>query len=125
RNELRPHFLFNTLNTISGLMRTDIDAADVMIDRLADLLRMTLNTGDTHPLHQELAIVRTYLEIEQTRFGDRLTVQIDAAPDVLDALVPALLLQPLVENAIRHGIAPHARPGLIAVQAACVDTRLT
>ena len=123
--ELRPHFLFNTLNTISGLMRTDMRAADATIDALADLLRMTLNTADTHPLHQELAIARKYLDIEQTRYGDRLAVDDARRPDALDALVPSLLVQPLVENAVRHGVGPYARPGRVVVRASRTGGRLT
>ena len=106
QRQLHPHFLFNTLNTISGLMQQDVNAADRMIDRLGDLLRMTLDTSGVQevPLKQELDSLQKYLDIEQTRFGDRLSVAIDVDPETLDALVPNLLLQPLVENAIRHGI---------------------
>ena len=113
QRQLHPHFLFNTLNTISGLIRTDAEAADVMIDRLGDLLRMTLHTSSTQevPLKDELDVLQKYLEIEKTRFGNRLRVTINIQPETLDAQVPNLLLQPLVENAIRHGIAPNARPG--------------
>jgi two-component system, LytTR family, sensor kinase len=127
QHELHPHFLFNTLNTISGLMRTNIDAADIMIDQLADLLRMTLNTSGTQavPLQHELAMLQKYLQIEQTRFGDRLTIEMQIDADTLGALVPSFLLQPLVENAVRHGVAPHGRPGRIAIRAAHSGGQLT
>lgn len=120
QRQLHPHFLFNTLNTISGLIRTDPDGADVMIDRLGDLLRMTLHKSGIQevPLKEELDVLQKYVEIEQTRFGSRLNVEMHIDPEVLDAQVPSLALQPLVENAIRHGIAPNARPGWIAVHAA-------
>jgi signal transduction histidine kinase len=120
QRQLHPHFLFNTLNTISGLMRTNIDAADQMIDRLGDLLRMTLHSSGTQEvaLKRELDVLQKYLEIEQTRFGHRLRVTMAIDPDTLDAQVPNLLLQPLVENAVRHGIAPHLRPGSIGIHAA-------
>ena len=119
QRQLHPHFLFNTLNTISGLIRTDPDGADQMIDRLGDLLRMTLHKSNIQevPLKEELEVLQKYVEIEQTRFGSRLNVEMQIQPEVLDAQVPSLLLQPLVENAIRHGIAPNARPGWIAVHA--------
>jgi sensor histidine kinase YesM len=126
QRQLHPHFLFNTLNTISGLMRTNIDAADQMIDRLGDLLRMTLHSSGTQEvaLKRELDVLQKYLEIEQTRFGNRLRVTMSIDPETLDALVPNLLLQPLVENAVRHGIAPHLRPGSIRIQAARDTDRL-
>jgi signal transduction histidine kinase len=126
QRQLHPHFLFNTLNTISGLMRINVNAADLMIDRLGDLLRMTLDTSGTQqvPLKQELDVLKKYLEIEQTRFGSRLSVAMHIEFEALDALVPNLLLQPLVENAIRHGVAPHSRPGWIAIHAAREGTRL-
>jgi len=127
QRQLHPHFLFNTLNTISGLIRTDAAAADVMIDRLGDLLRMTLHTSITQevPLKDELDVLQKYLEIEQTRFGSRLRVGMHIHPETLDAQVPNLLLQPLVENAIRHGIAPNARPGWIEIHAERTDAQLT
>ena len=120
QRQLHPHFLFNTLNTISGLMHQDLDAADEMIDRLSDLLRMTLDSSGVQEvrLRQELAVLQTYLDIEQVRYRDRLRVRMDVADDVLDAFVPNFVLQPLVENAIRHGIAPHAKPGRIQIAAA-------
>jgi two-component system, LytTR family, sensor kinase len=126
QRQLHPHFLFNTLNTISGLMRSDVNAADRMIDRLGDLLRMTLSTSNIQevPLREELDMLQKYLDIEQTRFGSRLSVRMTIHPDTLDAHVPNLLLQPLVENAVRHGIAPHSRPGLIVVDASQVAGQL-
>ncbi len=113
--QLNPHFLFNTLNAISSLMHKDIAAADRMITRLADLLRYALDTTDAHevPLGKELAFLERYLEIEKIRFGTRLSVRVDIAPEVQDARVPNLILQPLVENAIKHGIERRARPGVI------------
>jgi LytS/YehU family sensor histidine kinase len=113
--QLKPHFLFNTLNGIASLMHTDVQAADRMLVRLAELLRLTMS----HPgqpltgLREEIAFIEKYLEIERIRFRDRLSVKIDVDPAALDAQVPSLILQPLVENAIRHGIEPHARPGRI------------
>jgi sensor histidine kinase YesM len=119
QRQLHPHFLFNTLNTIAGLIRTDPDGADAMIDRLGDLLRMTLHKSGIQEvsLKEELDVLQKYIEIERTRFGNRLTVDMHVQPETLDARVPSLVLQPLVENAIRHGIAPNARPGWIAVHA--------
>jgi LytS/YehU family sensor histidine kinase len=118
QRQLQPHFLFNTLHTISSLMRSDVEAADVMIDRLSDLLRMSLRSNAQEvSVKQEIEILQSYLAIEQTRFRDRLSVEIDVDPAVLDARVPHLLLQPLVENAVRHGIAPRARPGRVGIRA--------
>ena len=118
--QLNPHFLFNTLHTISALMHSDVEAADRMVARLSDLLRSALDNTDDHEvtLRQELSFLRRYLEIEQTRFQERLTVQMEISPEALDAQVPNLVLQPLVENAIRHGIEPHSKPGLIQLKAA-------
>ncbi len=117
--QLHPHFLFNTLNTISVLMQEDVEAANRMLVRLSELLRLTLRNTDAHEvsLKQELEFLRGYLEIEQTRFQDRLRVVWQVAPDTLDAQVPNLLLQPLVENAIRHGIAPRRSAGTIEIRA--------
>ncbi|HJQ67500.1 MAG TPA: histidine kinase [Blastocatellia bacterium] len=118
--QLHPHFLFNTLNSISALLDEDAEAADEMLARLGDLLRMTLaNSGAQEvTLQEELEFLRCYLEIERVRFQDRLTVQMDIEPQALDALVPNLILQPIVENAIRHGIASRIAPGRIEVRAA-------
>jgi LytS/YehU family sensor histidine kinase len=125
QRQLQPHFLFNTLHTISGLMRSDLEAADLMIDRLSELLRMSLRSqAQEVSVKQEIEILQSYLAIEQTRFRDRLSVSIDVDPEVLDAYVPHLLLQPLAENAVRHGIAPRARPGRIEILARRSQTRL-
>jgi two-component system, LytTR family, sensor kinase len=119
RQQLQPHFLFNTLHAISALMHRDVDAADRTLMRLSDLLRMTLeNLGQQEStLKAELDFVSKYLEIEQTRFADRLVVRFDIEPETLDALVPTLLLQPLVENAIKHGISKKSGPGHIDIRA--------
>jgi signal transduction histidine kinase len=119
QRQLQPHFLFNTLNTISALMHRDVDAADNMIARLSDLLRISLNAVGVQEttLKAELDFLSKYLEIEQTRFRDRLTVVFDVRPDTLDALLPNLILQPLVENCIKHGIGPKATPGRIEIRA--------
>jgi two-component sensor histidine kinase len=114
--QIRPHFLFNALNTISGLVRTDDKAAaTTMLAGLGDLLRILLRSDGAQEVtvRQELDLIERYLQIEQVRFGDRLTVEIDVAPGVDDALVPNLILQPLVENAVRHGIG--ATAGRVAV----------
>jgi LytS/YehU family sensor histidine kinase len=125
QRQLQPHFLFNTLHTISSLMRNDVDAADIMIDRLSGLLRMSLRSNAQEvSVKQEIEILESYVAIEQTRFRDRLSVTIDVDPDVLDARVPHLLLQPLVENAVRHGIAPRARRGRIDIRVFRGDARL-
>jgi LytS/YehU family sensor histidine kinase len=126
QRQLQPHFLFNTLNTISAVMHRDVHAADNMIAKLSDLLRLSLQTLDVQetPLKDELDFLSKYLEIEQTRFRDRLTVVFDVRPDTLDALVPNLILQPLVENSIKHGIAPRPGPGRIDIRARRVDDRL-
>jgi signal transduction histidine kinase len=117
--QLQPHFLFNTLNAISSLMHQDVELADQMLARLAQLLRTTLESAGTQEVafRHELEFVELYLEIEQARFGPRLEVHIDAEPETMDAYVPNLILQPLVENAIRHGIAPRAGTGHIEIRA--------
>ena len=117
--QLHPHFLFNTLNAISALMQKDVELADRMVARLGELLRTTLENAGTQevPLGQELDFIRPYLEIEQARFGSRLIVQMDIEPETLDALVPNLVLQPLVENAILHGVAPFSEVGRIEIRA--------
>jgi two-component system, LytTR family, sensor kinase len=124
--QLNPHFLFNTLNAISSLMHKDVDAADKMIGQLGDLLRYTLeSTGEQEvSLRQELDFLDRYLQIQQVRFGDRLTVSRKIATETLEARVPNLVLQPLVENALQHGIAPHARAGRIELRAERQGDRL-
>ncbi len=119
RMQLQPHFLFNTLNAIAALMHRDIDAAERMLARLSDFLRLTLESGTVQEvtLRQELDFLRRYLEIEQTRFADRLDVRMDVEPELLEARVPNLILQPLVENAIRHGVARSAAAGRIGIAA--------
>lgn len=118
--QLHPHFLFNTLNTISELIHKDPAVAERMVTNLSDLLRLALQTTGSQevPLQQELEFLKKYLEIEQLRFHDRLLVQLNIDPQTLDARVPNMILQPLVENAIRHGIAPLAGGGRIRIQAA-------
>jgi LytS/YehU family sensor histidine kinase len=117
--QLRPHFLFNTLNSISALLRKDPDAADEMVGCLGDFLRMTLeNSGQQKvKLQDELEFLNRYLEIERIRFQSRLLTQMQIEPQTLAALVPNLVLQPIVENAIRHGIAPNENQGRIDVRA--------
>lgn len=124
--QLNPHFLFNTLHTISALMHKDVEAADRMVMKLSELLRLALDNTDTHevPLQEELEFLQRYLEIEKTRFRDRLNIVMEVAPDTLRAKVPNLVLQPLVENAIRHGIEKHARPGKITLRAEKKDGQL-
>lgn len=119
RMQLHPHFLFNTLHAIATLMHRDVNAAEQMLTRLSELLRLTLEEegADRVSLDRELDILRRYLAIEEVRFGDRLEVVIDAADDCRDALVPNLLLQPLAENAVRHGISARAGTGRITVRA--------
>jgi len=126
QRQLHPHFLFNTLHTISALMHRDIEAADEMLARLSDLLRLTLERLGVQevPLKEELEFLEKYLEIERTRFGDRLTVQLDVEPETLGLSVPNLVLQPLVENAIRHGIAPRVGGGRLQIVARRTGDRL-
>ncbi len=118
--QLEPHFIFNALNAIVTLSRKDPPAAETMTLQLAELLRMSLESVDVHevPLSRELQFLECYLRIQQTRFSDRLTVGYHIDPAVLDAAVPHLVLQPLVENAIRHGIGPRLAPGRVEVIAA-------
>ena len=117
--ELHPHFLFNTLHAISTLVHTDPEAADRMISRLSDLLRLTFDRSGAAgiTLKEELDFLQKYLEIEQIRFQDRLAVKFDIDPETLDTDVPRLILQPLVENAIKHGIGPRAGQGLVQISA--------
>lgn len=118
QSQLQPHFLFNTLNSISALIVDGrLDAATSMISRLSDFLRTSLQTSETPqiPLASEIVFVRHYLDIQKIRFGDRLAFRLDVAPAALSALVPTLLLQPLVENAVQHGILPHKEGGSVTI----------
>ena len=117
--QLHPHFLFNTLNAISALIRESPDEADEMVSRLGDLLRMTLETAGVQevPFKKELEFLKHYLDIEQTRFQDRLKVEMAIEPQTLDGLVPSMILQPLVENSVRHGVAPRPEGGCIKIKA--------
>jgi signal transduction histidine kinase len=125
--QLQPHFLFNTLNTLAGLARDGRQAEVVaLIAELGDLLRYSLANNDRQEvsLEEELEFVERYLAIEGVRFGDRLTVAFEIEPEALGAAVPTLLLQPIVENAIRHGIAASPLPGRIDIRAHAADGRL-
>ena len=125
--QLQPHFLFNTLNAIMVLVRQQRgQKAEETLGRFSDLLRAVLNDIDAQevPLDRELEYVRLYLSIEEVRFPDRLRMEIEADPDVLPATVPHMGLQPLVENAVRHGIAKNAGAGLIAIRAVRADEQL-
>lgn len=117
--QLHPHFLFNTLNAISALIRESPDEAEEMVSRLGDLLRMTLETAGLQevPFKKELEFLRHYIDIEQTRFQDRLRVEMAIEPETLDGLVPSMILQPLVENSVRHGVAPRPEGGCIKIKA--------
>jgi len=121
--QMNPHFLFNTLNSIAVLMRRDVEAAERMLERLADLLEIAVRQRhrQTVPLEEELRTLRAYLEIEETRFPERLEVRFEIEPEVRHAPVPALLLQPLAENAVRHGLTPLDRGGTITVAARDAD----
>jgi two-component system LytT family sensor kinase len=114
--QIHPHFLFNTLHAVQSLMRRDVDAADEMLTHLGDLLHRTL-AQSTHevPVTDELELLRHYVEIMQIRFGDRLTFSVELDPAARAARVPHLILQPLVENAISHGIARRPGPGRVGI----------
>jgi LytS/YehU family sensor histidine kinase len=124
--QLHPHFLFNTLNAVSGLMRENLDAADLMLARLAELFQRTFETADVQevPLRRELEFIDAYLTIQRTRYGERLQVSVAVAENARDALVPSLILQPLVENAIRYGVADRPGPGHVDIEAHADGPRL-
>ena len=126
RMQVNPHFLFNTLNAIAVLVRGgETSKAGRTLRLLSDMLRATFKGADVQmaPLREEIDLVERYLEIEEIRFGDRLRVEIEVDPDVSEVPVPYLLLQPLVENAVRHGIAPHAEAGVVRVSARPTTTQ--
>jgi two-component sensor histidine kinase len=124
--QLQPHFLFNTLNTIAELVHHDPDVADDMIVGLSELLRLTLQLENRQQitLGEELDLLSKYLDIQRARFGERLQTTLDVPDDLREGLVPALLLQPLVENSIRHGLARHASAGRIDIRARRSSDRL-
>jgi two-component system LytT family sensor kinase len=119
RAQIHPHFLFNTLHGISTLMHRDIDAADRMLMRLSDLLRLTMkHRGENEiPLRDELVLADHYLEIMRVRFGDRLVVTKKIESSTLDSLVPQFILQPLIENALNHGVATTVGTGVVSIDA--------
>jgi sensor histidine kinase YesM len=127
QTQMHPHFLFNTLNAISELVHEDANRAEQTITQLSDLLRISLQSDAAQEitLKEELDFLRKYVEIQQTLLQERLTVNWDIKPDTLDAQVPNLLLQPLIENAIRHGIAPKATGGTIEIKANRHGDRIT
>jgi two-component system sensor histidine kinase AlgZ len=127
RLQVNPHFLFNTLNAVSALVAAGANRdANRMLARVSDFLRATLahDGRHEHTLAEELALTEAYLDIEKARLGERLQLAMHAGPDLLDAAVPYLMLQPLVENAVRHGIAPMAAPGRIDIRVDRADDRL-
>lgn len=126
RLQLQPHFLFNTLNTISSLMEIDIKGAQRIVSKLGSLLRGVLDKDKRNliPLREELEFIKSYLDIEQARFNDRLSIQYNIDEETVGALVPTLVLQPLVENAIKHGFARKTGKGLIQVLTKCVDNKV-
>lgn len=126
RSRLHPHFLFNTLNTISSIMHENVAWADAMIARLSDLIRLSFDTAQQHevPLQRELATLQVYIEIMKARHHDRLAVETDVDPATRDALVPALILQPLVENAIKYGVSSRPDGGHVLVRSSRTDGRL-
>jgi two-component system, LytTR family, sensor kinase len=117
--QLQPHFLFNTLHGVSTLMHRDIEAADTMLAHLSDLLRRTLRDSGRHevPLHEELELLESYAAIMRSRFGDRLSIHLAVSSEAAAALVPPFICQPLVENAIQHGVARRPGPGRVEIRA--------
>ena len=126
RYQLNPHFLFNSLNAVSTLVLDgEASAATKMLSQIGDFLRTSLNEQALEaPLSQEMAFTEQYIAIEKTRLGDRLQVELTICPDTLDAMVPGMLLQPLVENAVRHGVASIAEGGKVAIESGLHEGRL-
>ena len=126
RMQLNPHFLFNTMNSISSLMQTDIVAADRMLEQLCSLLRITLERGDVQliPLSDEMEFIEMYLAMQDRRFTGRVRQEICVEPDLYDALVPSMLLQPVIENAYTHGLSRLEQNGLIVVDVRRQNERL-
>jgi two-component system LytT family sensor kinase len=126
QNQINPHFLFNTLNSVSSLVRFDPDTARELIIKLATILRRLLNSGDAFvPLREELEFIDNYLDIEVVRFGrDKLQVRKELEPGSLDVMVPSMLLQPLVENSIKHGLASKIEGGSIFLRSRMTGSQL-
>ena len=124
-SQINPHFLFNTLNSVASLIRSDRDMARQVLFKLSAILRRLLRKEDAFtPLHEELAFIDDYLSIEVVRFGDKLKIVKEIAADTLHALVPSMLLQPLVENSIKHGLSPKIDGGTIWIRSASRGGRL-
>jgi two-component system, LytTR family, sensor kinase len=126
RMQLNPHFLFNTMNSISSLMRTDVSAADTMLEQLGSLLRITLKRGDAQliPLRDEMEFLELYLAMQDRRFGSRIRQSVEIDSELHDALVPAMILQPIVENAYAHGLSKLDRGGVLSIEARRVGNRM-
>jgi two-component system LytT family sensor kinase len=126
RMQLNPHFLFNTMNSISSLMRSDIPAADLMLEQLSRLLRITLHRGDAQfiPLSDEMEFIEMYLAMQDRRFAGRARQEMHVDPHVHDALVPTMILQPIVENAYAHGLSKLTSNGLLVVEAFSEGSKL-
>lgn len=119
RMQLNPHFLFNTMNSISSLMRSDIEAADIMLEQLGGLLRIALERGDSQliPLRDEMDFIEMYLALQDRRFGNRVQQTVTVDPELHDALVPAMILQPIIENAYSHGLSKLDGGGILVIEA--------
>src|ERR1700677_2377003 len=119
RMQLNPHFLFNTMNSISSLMRSDVEAADNMLEQLSSLLRIALDRGDSQliPLRDEIEFIEMYLALQDRRFGNRVQQAVTVDPELHDALVPAMILQPIVENAYSHGLSKLDSGGILIIEA--------
>jgi two-component system LytT family sensor kinase len=126
RMQLNPHFLFNTLNGVSSLMRTDVVAADTMLEQLSCLLRITLERGEAQliPLSDEMQFVEMYLELQNKRFAGRMRQEVTVDPELYDTLVPAMILQPIIENAYAHGLSRIDHGGLLVIEARRIHRRL-
>jgi two-component system LytT family sensor kinase len=126
RMQLNPHFLFNAMNSISSLMRTDVDAADTMLEQLSSLLRITLERGEVQmvPLHEEIEFLELYMAMQQQRYAGRVKQSVSVEPELHDALVPALILQPIVENAYVHGVSRYRDKGELRIEVGREGKRL-
>ena len=125
QSQIQPHFLFNALNTLYGIIPREAKGARNTVLNLADILRYFLETGKTFlPLEQELHIIKAYLEVEKLRLGDKLNVEIDVDPEALHIPIPILSIEPLIENAVKHAIAPKVDGGLVRLQASLRDGSL-